>query len=47
VYLLLAGYGIWRLARRRPAVAARHRFAWLSLPRVLTPETASLDPRAA
>jgi MFS family permease len=47
VYLLLAGYGIWRLARRRPAVAARHRVAWLSLPRALTPETASLDPRAA
>jgi MFS family permease len=47
VYLLLAGYGLWRLARRRPAVVVRPRFARQARPRGLTPETASLDRRAA
>jgi MFS family permease len=47
VYLLLASYGVWRITRRRPATAARQRFTRRSLAQVFTPETASLDARAA
>jgi MFS family permease len=45
VYLLVAGYGVWRLAQRRPGTAAQRRFVRLWRPRMLAPETANLDPR--
>lgn len=46
IYLPLAGYTAWRISRRAVPGGERDAFVGLQTPRVVTPETVRLDPRA-